>query len=219
MPTLQAPIGSGFGFESTVDDVLAGYRAQLSLYPRVLIGLADESVQDAGSDQPTILGGRADVVDRVDLGEQRVRVHNDSRADHSDPSAHDPGRKKVQSEVPVSELDRMPRVVPAVVAGDYVEAMWLMLQQDQPDDYVVATGESHSVQELVELAFSYAGLDWHEYVVVDPTLKRPAEVDLLLGDARKAQERLGWSPKVRFTELIRMMVESDLVRCRALAGC
>jgi GDPmannose 4,6-dehydratase len=102
-------------------------------------------------------------------------------------------------------------------AGDYVQAMWLMLQQDQPDDYVVATGESHSVQELVELAFSYAGLDWQEYVIVDPTLKRPAEVDLLLGDARKARQRLGWSPKVRFAELISMMVEADLARYRALA--
>jgi GDPmannose 4,6-dehydratase len=102
-------------------------------------------------------------------------------------------------------------------AGDYVQAMWLMLQQDQPDDYVVATGESHSVQELVELAFSYAGLHWQEYVVVDPTLKRPAEVDLLLGDASKARQRLGWSPKVRFAELISMMVEADLARCRALA--
>jgi GDPmannose 4,6-dehydratase len=102
-------------------------------------------------------------------------------------------------------------------AGDYVQAMWLMLQQDQPDDYVVASGESHSVQELVDLAFSYAGLDWQEYVVVDPTLKRPAEVDVLLGDATKARQRLGWSPKVRFTELISMMVEADLARCRALA--
>jgi GDPmannose 4,6-dehydratase len=102
-------------------------------------------------------------------------------------------------------------------AGDYVQAMWLMLQQDQPDDYVVATGESHSVQELVELAFSHVGLDWHEYVGLDPTLKRPAEVDVLLGDASKARQKLGWSPKVRFTELIHMMVEADLARCRALA--
>src|SRR5205814_7756817 len=87
-------------------------------------------------------------------------------------------------------------------AGDYVHAMWLMLQQDLPDDYVVATGESHSVKELVELAFSYAELDWHEYVVVEPTLKRPAEVDRLLGDATKARQKLGWSPKVRFPELV-----------------
>src|SRR3989475_1263970 len=76
-------------------------------------------------------------------------------------------------------------------AGDYVHAMWLMLQQELPDDYVVATGESHSVKELVELAFSYAELDWHEYVVVEPTLKRPAEVDRLLGDATKARRKLG----------------------------
>jgi len=101
-------------------------------------------------------------------------------------------------------------------AGDYVQAMWLMLQQELPDDYVVATGESHSVKELVELAFSYAELDWHEYVVVEPTLKRPAEVDRLLGDATKARQKLGWSAKVRFPELVRMMVDADLARCRAL---
>ncbi len=101
-------------------------------------------------------------------------------------------------------------------AGDYVHAMWLMLQQELPDDYVVATGESHSVKELVELAFSYAELDWHEYVVVEPTLKRPAEVDRLLGDASKARQKLGWSPKVRFPELVQMMVDADLARCRAL---
>ncbi len=101
-------------------------------------------------------------------------------------------------------------------AGDYVHAMWLMLQQELPDDYVVATGESHSVKELVELAFSYAELDWHEHVVVDPLLRRPAEVDLLLGDATKAREKLGWSPKVRFPELVQMMVDADLARCRAL---
>jgi len=101
-------------------------------------------------------------------------------------------------------------------AGDYVQAMWLMLQQELPDDYVVATGESHSVKELVELAFSYAELDWHEYVVVEPTLKRPAEVDRLLGDATKARQKLGWSAKVRFPELVQMMVDADLARCRAL---
>ena len=101
-------------------------------------------------------------------------------------------------------------------AGDYVQAMWLMLQQELPDDYVVATGESHSVKELVELAFSYAELDWHEYVVVEPTLKRPAEVDRLLGDATKARLKLGWSAKVRFPELVQMMVDADLARCRAL---
>jgi len=101
-------------------------------------------------------------------------------------------------------------------AGDYVRAMWLMLQQERPDDYVVATGESHSVQELVERAFAAVGLDWHEHVVVDPALKRPAEVDVLLGDATKAQRTLGWTPTVRFAELVQMMVEADLARCRAL---
>ena len=101
-------------------------------------------------------------------------------------------------------------------AGDYVQAMWLMMQQEAPDDYVVATGESHSVNELVQLAFEYAGLDWEKYVVIDPTFKRPAEVDVLLGDASKARERLGWEPKVHFPELVRMMAQADLDRCQAL---
>ena len=102
-------------------------------------------------------------------------------------------------------------------AGDYVEAMWLMLQQDSPDDYVVATGESHSVQELLDLAFGCVGLEAEEYVVIDPGLKRPAEVDSLLGDASKAKQTLGWAPRVRFPELVRMMVEADLARYRAAA--
>jgi GDPmannose 4,6-dehydratase len=99
-------------------------------------------------------------------------------------------------------------------AGDYVQAMWLMLQQEQPDDYVVATGETHSVQELVELAFSYAGLDWRRHIVSDPSLRRPAEVDLLLGDATKARQKLGWSFKVGFSELIQLMTDADLARYR-----
>jgi GDPmannose 4,6-dehydratase len=102
-------------------------------------------------------------------------------------------------------------------AGDYVQAMWLMLQQDVPEDFVVATGESHSVQELVELAFGQIGRDWRDCVVVDPVLIRPAEVDVLLGDASKARRQLGWEPKVRFPELVRMMVQADLDRYRALA--
>jgi GDPmannose 4,6-dehydratase len=97
-------------------------------------------------------------------------------------------------------------------AGDYVEAMWLMLQQDKPDDYVIATGETHSVRELVEAAFGCVGLDWRKHVVQDPALVRPAEVDLLIGDPTKARERLGWRPKVGFQELVRMMVEADLGR-------
>jgi GDPmannose 4,6-dehydratase len=97
-------------------------------------------------------------------------------------------------------------------AGDYVEAMWLMLQQDKPDDYVIATGETHSVGELVEEAFGCAGVDWRKYVVQDPSLVRPAEVDLLIGDAGKARRELGWRPKVGFHELVRMMVEADLKR-------
>jgi GDPmannose 4,6-dehydratase len=97
-------------------------------------------------------------------------------------------------------------------AGDYVQAMWLMLQQDTPGDYVVATGETHTVQELVELAFGFAGLDWRKYVVQDPALKRPAEVDLLIGDPSKARRELGWRPTVTFPQLVRRMVEADLAR-------
>jgi GDPmannose 4,6-dehydratase len=87
--------------------------------------------------------------------------------------------------------------------------MWLMLQQPEPDDYVVATGETHSVQEFAELAFSYAGLDYRDYVIPDPTLYRPAEVTILLGDAAKARNRLGWAPRIGFRELVREMVDSD----------
>jgi GDPmannose 4,6-dehydratase len=97
-------------------------------------------------------------------------------------------------------------------AGDYVQAMWMMLQQDEPGDYVIATGETHSVRELVEIAFSHAGLDWQKYVVVDPRLYRPAEVDLLQGDYSKARSKLGWEPRVSFPELVRMMVDADLAR-------
>ncbi len=95
-------------------------------------------------------------------------------------------------------------------AGDYVEAMWLMLQQDSPDDYVIATGETHTVEELVKVAFSQAGLDWEKHVVMDERFLRPAEVDLLVGDPKKAKEKLGWEPKVSFEELVRMMVDSDI---------
>jgi GDPmannose 4,6-dehydratase len=95
-------------------------------------------------------------------------------------------------------------------AGDYVEAMWLMLQQEQPDDYVIATGEAHSVRELVEEAFQLVGIDWRNHVVLDERYLRPAEVDNLRGDPSKAARLLGWRPRVTFRELIRMMVESDL---------
>jgi GDPmannose 4,6-dehydratase len=97
-------------------------------------------------------------------------------------------------------------------AGDYVRAMWLMLQQEQPDDFVIATGETHTVRELVETAFGSVCLDWQPYVVLDPALIRPAEVDLLIGDASKARRQLGWEPRVGFHELIRRMVDSDLER-------
>jgi GDPmannose 4,6-dehydratase len=97
-------------------------------------------------------------------------------------------------------------------AGDYVRAMWLMLQQEQPEDYVIATGETHSVEELVEVAFSHVGLDWHDYVVQDERFMRPAEVDLLIGDPAKAKQTLGWEREVSFEGLIQMMVDADLER-------
>jgi GDPmannose 4,6-dehydratase len=97
-------------------------------------------------------------------------------------------------------------------AGDYVEAMWLMLQQDTPDDYVIATGETRTVKELVQIAFGRVGLDWEKYVKIDPAFIRPAEVDLLIGDPAKANKKLGWKPKVSFEEMIGMMVDSDLAR-------
>jgi GDPmannose 4,6-dehydratase len=95
-------------------------------------------------------------------------------------------------------------------AKDYVQAMWLMLQQEQPDDYVIATGETHSVREFLEEAFTYVGLDWRDHVVIDPKYLRPAEVDLLLGDATKARTKLGWKPQVTFRELVHLMVDADL---------
>lgn len=99
-------------------------------------------------------------------------------------------------------------------AGDYVQAMWLMLQQDTPDDYVVATGETHSVRELVEIAFSHVGLDYRNHVVMDERFMRPAEVDLLIGNPDKAKQVLGWQPRVNFEELVRMMVDADLSAIR-----
>lgn len=95
-------------------------------------------------------------------------------------------------------------------AGDYVRAMWLMLNQDTPDDYVISTGVTHSVRELCEAAFSHVGLNYEDYVVQDPRFYRPAEVDLLVGDPRKAREKLGWEPDIQFEELVTMMVDADL---------
>ena len=95
-------------------------------------------------------------------------------------------------------------------AGDYVQAMWLMLQQDEPDDYVIATGETHTVQEFVEIAFGHAGLNWEEHVKLDPKFIRPAEVDLLIGDPAKAKQELGWQPSVDFRGLVEMMVDADI---------
>lgn len=95
-------------------------------------------------------------------------------------------------------------------AGDYVEAMWHMLQQNEPDDYVIATGETHTVRELVQVAFEHVGLDYEKYVVLDEKFLRPAEVDLLVGDPAKAQKKLGWKPKVSFEQLVHMMVDGDM---------
>jgi GDPmannose 4,6-dehydratase len=99
-------------------------------------------------------------------------------------------------------------------AGDYVEAMWLMLQQPEPDDYVIGTGDTRSVRELCQVAFEHVGLDYRDYVVQDPKFLRPAEVDLLVADSSKARERIGWTPRVTFHELVRMMVDADLQRHR-----
>jgi len=104
-------------------------------------------------------------------------------------------------------------------APDYVEAMWLMLQADQPEDFVIATGETHSVRESVEIAFARQGLGWEAHVEIDPKYYRPSEVDVLLGDASKAREQLGWEPKVRFKDLIELMVDADVAELEAqLAG-
>ena len=99
-------------------------------------------------------------------------------------------------------------------AGDYVRAMWMMLQEEKPDDYVISTGKAFSVRDLVETAFSAAGLDWQEYVKLDKRFVRPAEVDLLIGDSTKAKEKLGWEPRVSFEEMIKLMVDSDIQRVK-----
>lgn len=103
-------------------------------------------------------------------------------------------------------------------AGDYVEAMWLMLQQERPDDYVIATNETHTVKEFVELAFARADLDWQKYVKIDEKFMRPAEVDLLIGDPKKATTDLGWKPKTSFKELVHMMVDSDLELVKSISS-
>lgn len=101
-------------------------------------------------------------------------------------------------------------------AKEYVEAMWLMLQQNEPEDYVIATGETHSVREFLTEAFKYAGLDWQDHVEIDPRYFRPTEVDVLISDSRKAQEKLGWKPEVRFKELVKLMVNADLEKEKVL---
>lgn len=103
-------------------------------------------------------------------------------------------------------------------AKDYVRAMWMMLQQDEPDDYVIATGETHSVRELLDVAFSHLGLDWQKYVEIDPRYFRPAEVDLLIGDATKAKTKLGWQPEITFKELVTTMVDADLSELKKKGG-
>jgi GDPmannose 4,6-dehydratase len=104
-------------------------------------------------------------------------------------------------------------------AGDYVEAMWLMMQQDTGDDYVISTGETHSIRDLLDVAFHHVGIeDWQHLVRQDPRFMRPAEVDMLIGDSSKARDKLGWAPKVTFDELVKMMVDNDLAEQKALAG-
>jgi GDPmannose 4,6-dehydratase len=104
-------------------------------------------------------------------------------------------------------------------AGDYVDAMWRMLQQDIADDYVISTNETHTIRELLDIAFARVGIDdWTSYVYLDPAFVRPAEVDLLIGDCAKAQDKLGWKPTVGFTDLVNMMVDSDLEQQKKLAG-
>jgi GDPmannose 4,6-dehydratase len=95
-------------------------------------------------------------------------------------------------------------------AKEFVEAMWLMLQQEKPDDYVVATGETHSIREFLDLAFGHANIDWKKHVEIDPRYYRPAEVDILMGDYSKAKKKLGWEPKTKFPELVKLMVEADM---------
>jgi GDPmannose 4,6-dehydratase len=95
-------------------------------------------------------------------------------------------------------------------AKEYVEAMWLMLQQDKPDDYVIATNETHSVRDFLQAAFGHVGLDWQKHVEIDPRYYRPAEVDLLIGDYAKAKRQLGWEPKTRFVDLVKLMVDADV---------
>ena len=121
----------------------------------------------------------------------------------------------LQKKLPLGNLDAMRDWG---FAGDYVRAMWLMLQQPKPGDYVIATGKSHRVQDIVELAFSHVGLRWQDHVEIDPALVRPAEVDRLLGNPALAREKLGWQPNVDFEGLIRMMVEADLEVVRRAKG-
>ena len=97
-------------------------------------------------------------------------------------------------------------------SGDYVRAMWMMLQQDKPEDFVIATGETHSVREFLQVAFAHVGLNYEDYVVIDPQFIRPAEVDLLLGNPAKAREKMGWKPEVSFEQLVAMMVDADMKR-------
>jgi GDPmannose 4,6-dehydratase len=103
-------------------------------------------------------------------------------------------------------------------AKDFVEAIWLMLQQERPEDYVIATGETHSVREFLEEAFSYVQLDWRDHVEIDPWYYRPAEVDLLVGDASKAKRELNWEPRIKFTELVRLMVDADMAALSTANG-
>ena len=146
----------------------------------------------------------------------RKRVAIETKRSLPNPSAHSAARIKagLDKELQLGNLDGQRDWG---FSGDYVEAMWLMLQQEKPDDYVIATGENHSVKEFVEEAFKVAGIEnWEKYVISNSTKHtRPAEVDYLIGDASKAKDVLGWVPKTSFKELVKLMVEADLEKEKA----
>ena len=126
----------------------------------------------------------------------------------------------LKSVIPISTLGNLDSKRDWGYAPDYVEAMWLMMQQKEPEDYVIATGVSHSVEEVLTLATEYAGLgDWHDFCEIDESLKRPTDIEELVGDSSKARKKLGWNPKVSFKDLIKMMVEKDLEIQKNNKGC
>ncbi len=154
---------------------------------------------------------------RVRPASSSTTAPNDAASSSSSARSRPPSRIKLGLQDSIS-LGNLDSARDWGYAGDYVEAMWLMLQQDEPDDYVVASGKTHTIRECLDVAFRAAGYeDWTPYVQKDPRFERPAEVDLLIGDATKAREKLGWIPRISFEELVTMMYESDLASERAQA--